>query len=76
MLFYLLGIIPYKTVRMHKKNSLVLVRARTIPTELPPLIGEVSANFLQIKGVTWSAQQIPPSLFSVFQIGAAAVSSK
>jgi hypothetical protein len=26
-------------------NSLALVRERTIPTELPPLVGEVNANF-------------------------------
>jgi predicted transcriptional regulator len=26
-------------------NYVVLVRKRTIPTELPPLVGEVSANF-------------------------------
>jgi hypothetical protein len=28
----------------YKKNSLALVRKRTIPTERPPLVGEVSAN--------------------------------
>jgi hypothetical protein len=28
-----------------KLNSLALVRERTIPTERPPLVGEVSANF-------------------------------
>jgi hypothetical protein len=28
-----------------KKNSVALVRERTIPTEWPPLVGEVSANF-------------------------------
>jgi hypothetical protein len=27
-------------------NSVALVRKRTVPTERPPLIGEVSANFL------------------------------
>ena len=27
------------------KNSVALVRERTIPTEQPPLVGEVSANF-------------------------------
>jgi hypothetical protein len=27
------------------KNSVALVRERTIPTELPPLVGQVSANF-------------------------------
>jgi hypothetical protein len=29
----------------YKENSGALVRQRTIPTERPPLIGEVSANF-------------------------------
>jgi hypothetical protein len=28
-----------------KKNSVALVRKRTIPTERPPLVGEVNANF-------------------------------
>jgi len=28
-----------------KLNSVVLVRTRTIPTERPPPVGEVSANF-------------------------------
>jgi hypothetical protein len=28
-----------------KTNSVALVRERTIPTERPPLVGEVSANF-------------------------------
>ena len=32
---------PYKT----KLNSVALVRERTIPTERPPPVGEVSANF-------------------------------
>jgi hypothetical protein len=27
----------------------------SIPTERPPFVSEVSANFLQIKGGTWSA---------------------
>jgi peptidase E len=38
-----------------KLNSMVLVRKRTIPTEPPPLVGEVIANFLRIEGATWSA---------------------
>jgi hypothetical protein len=28
-----------------QKNSVALVRKRSIPTERPPLLGEVSANF-------------------------------
>jgi hypothetical protein len=33
------------TASNKKKNCGVLVRQRTIPTEQPPLVGEVSANF-------------------------------
>jgi hypothetical protein len=29
----------------NNNNSAALVRERTLPTELPPLVGEVSANF-------------------------------
>jgi hypothetical protein len=39
---------PWKRIVSHKtKNKLrgVLVRKQTIPTERPPLLGEVSANF-------------------------------
>jgi hypothetical protein len=35
------------------------VRERTIPTERPPLVGEVIANFLRIQGATWSALTDP-----------------
>jgi hypothetical protein len=38
---------------------MALVREQAIPTERPPLVGEVSANFLRIEGVAWSAQRIP-----------------
>ena len=31
--------------KLKKKYSVALVRERTIPTELPPPVGEVSANF-------------------------------
>jgi hypothetical protein len=31
--------------KQQEKNSGVLVRQRTIPTERPPLVGEVNANF-------------------------------
>jgi hypothetical protein len=34
---------------------MVWVREQTIPTERPPLVGEVIANFLRIEGATWSA---------------------
>jgi hypothetical protein len=36
------------------KNSVASVRERTIPTERPPLVGEVSATFA-VEGATWSA---------------------
>jgi hypothetical protein len=31
-----------------------------------PLIGEVTANFLQIEGVAQKAERIPMAVFSVF----------
>jgi hypothetical protein len=31
--------------KTNKTNSMVWVRERTIPTERPPLVGEVIANF-------------------------------
>jgi hypothetical protein len=33
------------TVTFSLKNSVVIVRKRTMPTERPPLVGKVSANF-------------------------------
>jgi hypothetical protein len=38
---------------------MAVVRKRTIPTERPPLVGKVSANFLRVEGAAWSAQRIP-----------------
>jgi len=35
----------YKQYNTKQTNSVVLVRTRTIPTERPPPVGEVSANF-------------------------------
>jgi hypothetical protein len=35
-----------------------------------------TTNFLRIEGVAWSAQLIPPVVFSVFLTGAATISSK
>jgi hypothetical protein len=37
-----------------KLNSVPGVRERTIPTERPPLVREVSAKLLRIEGVAWS----------------------
>ena len=36
---------PVSLSRMTLTNSVALVRERTIPTERPPPVGEVSANF-------------------------------
>jgi hypothetical protein len=49
-----------------KLNFMVWARKRTIPTERPPLVGEVIANFFRIEGTTWSAWRIPTAVFSVF----------
>jgi hypothetical protein len=46
-------------VYIKRKPSVALVRKRTIPTEPPPLVVEVSTNFLRIEGDAWSAQWIP-----------------
>jgi hypothetical protein len=35
----------WKTKTNKQTKSVALVRKRTIPTELPPLVAEVSANF-------------------------------
>jgi len=41
---------------------MALVRERTIQTERPPPVGEVSANFCGWRGVTWSAQRVPTAV--------------
>jgi hypothetical protein len=45
-----------------KVNSVALVRKRTIPTERPPLVGEVNAQPLRVEGVAWSVQRIPTAV--------------
>jgi len=37
--------VSHQIVSLKKLNSVALVRERTIPTERPPPVGEVSANF-------------------------------
>jgi hypothetical protein len=56
----------YISSSIKKKTPWPYSAPRTIPTERSPLVGEVSANFLRIEGVTWSAQRIPPAVFSIF----------
>jgi hypothetical protein len=45
-----------------KNNSVALVRKRIIPTQRPPLVGEVSAKLVRVEGVVWSAQRIPTAV--------------
>jgi hypothetical protein len=48
-----------------KKNSVASVCKRTIPTERPPLVSEVSANFLRIEGVYFrndASQSVRPTV--------------
>jgi hypothetical protein len=49
-----------------KNNSVVSVQKRAIPTERPPLVNKVSANFVRIEGATWPVWRIPTAIFSVF----------
>jgi len=41
----LIKYVPKRVLCEQLKNSVALVRTRTIPTERPPPVGEVSANF-------------------------------
>jgi hypothetical protein len=52
-------IIRHYVISYWQKELVAIVRKETIPTERPPLVGEVSANFLRIESVAWSAQRIP-----------------
>ena len=65
--------VGYLQASKKKKNSVALVHERTIPTERPPPVGEVSANFfLRIEGChVVSAMDPPRPLISVFWTGAA-----
>jgi hypothetical protein len=49
-------------------NSVALVRQRTIPTELPPLVGEVGANFSGQRASRGQRNESPRLLISVFYI--------
>jgi hypothetical protein len=42
---HILGFLDPNEDSRQAKNSVVLVRERTIPTERPPLVGEVIDNF-------------------------------
>jgi hypothetical protein len=45
-----------------KLNSVALVRERTIPTERPPPVGEVSANFLRGEGCHVVSATVPTAV--------------
>jgi hypothetical protein len=55
-----------ENVDTRKLNSLVLVRERTIPTERPTLVGEVSANFLGQNVSRSQRRGSPTAVFSAF----------
>jgi hypothetical protein len=45
-----------------KQTPCLLVRKRAIPTDRPPLLGKVSANFYGYMNVARSAQQVPTAV--------------
>jgi hypothetical protein len=49
-----------------KKTKLSGFSPRANYTERSQFVAEVSANFLQIEGATWSAWRIPTAVFSAF----------
>jgi hypothetical protein len=53
--------LPVMVIHKHTLSlSMALIRERTMPTERPPLVGElVPTFFLRIEVVAWSAQRIP-----------------
>jgi hypothetical protein len=53
---------PRPVERPTELNSVALVPKQIVPTERPPLLGEVNANFLRVEGVAWSAQRIPTAV--------------
>jgi hypothetical protein len=59
--------ISYLPVIINETSSVAWIRERTIPTERPPLVGEVSAKVLQIEVATLSAWRIPTAVFLVFR---------
>jgi hypothetical protein len=58
--------VPNHCGRILKLNSVPLVRKQTIPTERPPLVGEVSANFCRQRVSRGQHNGIPRPLISGF----------
>jgi hypothetical protein len=65
-----------KTKKKKKLNSVAWVRERTVPTERPQLVGEVSANFCGYRVSHGQRDGSPTAVISVFLTGAATISSK
>jgi hypothetical protein len=57
---------PCSMHRELQKNSVAVVRKRTIPTERPPLVGEVSANLCGQRVLRGERNEFPRPLISVF----------
>jgi hypothetical protein len=51
----------FHVAKKKKLNSVALDRKRNIPTERPPLVGEV-CQLLRVEGAAWSAQRIPTTV--------------
>jgi hypothetical protein len=51
-----------------KRNSVALVHKRTIPTERPPHVGEVSANFLRIEGQEHKYKDLVHQVVGLMQV--------
>jgi hypothetical protein len=54
------------TLYKKKVNSVAVVRKRTIPTERPPLVGEVSANLCGYRVLRGQRNEFPRPLISFF----------
>jgi hypothetical protein len=61
-----INLFDHLDVQREKKNSVVLVCKRTIPTERPPLVGEVSTNFSEQRVSRGQGNESPWPLISVF----------
>jgi hypothetical protein len=60
---------PCSTNGEIKTNSVALVRERTIPTERPPLVGEVSPTFADREVSHGQCDGSPTAVISIFQTG-------
>jgi hypothetical protein len=59
-----------------RNNSVALARKTTIPTERPPLVAEVSANFCGKRVLRAERNEFPLALISVFYTGVATFTFK